>query len=481
MSEMEHDTVNIDLKSNKMSKVHIVGIGGAGMSAIAVVLNRMGFNVVGSDLKASHVTERLEALGIKVSVPHNKESIDNSVSLVVISTAIDKAVNEEVLKAEELGLQVACRADMLAAICKIENAVGVSGSHGKTTTTSMVTAIARAGDLNPSFMIGGDVNEIGTNAQYNENSILIVEADESDRTFLRLPLKGAIVTNIESDHLENYGGAFDQLQDSFLEFINKVEGPVVICIDEPNSKRISEQASLTRNVITVGKTEADFTYEIIEAGRGGISAHIACPNDQTIKIELAVPGVHNIKNAICALALMAELEVTYEDCVRGLASFGGVARRFQFRGQTRGITFVDDYAHLPSEIEATLNAAKDGGFRKIVSIFQPHRYSRTQAQYKEFAKSLMPSDVVALCDVYSAGETPRQGVTGNLIVEEMKAMGHENVFFVKHIDEVIRFVDDHAEPEDIVLTMGAGDVTMYSDVIQNTFLQISSNVAKPRL
>jgi len=467
--------INLDSKSIK--KIHIVGIGGAGMSAIAVVLKRKSFEVCGSDLKASHVTERLEALNISVEVPHNKDMISKDISLVVASSAIDQKSNEEILQANALGIPVVSRADILASICAVENAIGISGSHGKTTTTSMATAIARAGDLNPSFMIGGDVNEIGTNAVYNQGSILIVEADESDRTFLRLPLKGAIVTNIENDHLENYGDNFDQLQDSFIEFINNVDGPVVICIDEPNSFQVSTSSKLEKKVITVGEKNAKYTYEVLEAGRGGINARVSCINGESIDIELAVPGVHNVKNAVCALALMHEFGVSYEDCKRGLASFGGVARRFQFRGQTRGIFFVDDYAHLPSEIEATLNAAKDGGFGKIVSIFQPHRYSRTEAQYKEFAQSLMVSDAVAICDVYSAGEAIRQGVTGNLIVEEMKKLGHKNVSFVKHMDEVIRFVDENAKAEDIVLTLGAGDVTMYSDVIQKTFSQIPADLA----
>lgn len=476
MSRVSSEPIQIDLRSDKIKKIHIVGIGGAGMSAIAIVLNRMGIDVCGSDLKESHVTERLCALGIQVSIPHDKNLISKDVSLVVISSAIDITTNEEVLKANELGIIVVSRADILAAICAIENTVGISGSHGKTTTTSMVAAIARVGDLNPSFMIGGDVNEIGTNAVYNEGSILVVEADESDRTFLRLPLKGAIVTNIEMDHLENYGDTFDVLKDSFLEFINNVDGPVIICTDEPNSKEVSISPKLKREVISVGKSDADYTYEIIEATRGGICAQVQHKSGESFKVELAVPGIHNIKNALCALAICREFGVSYSDCINGLATFGGVARRFQFRGQTKGITFVDDYAHLPSEIQATLAAAKDGGFNKILSVFQPHRYSRTQAQYKQFAQSLMDSEVVAVCDVYSAGEAPRQGVSGNLIVEEMKRLGHQQVSFVKHLDEVIRFVQEHALAEDIVLTMGAGDVTMYSDVIQKSLSQSSHDL-----
>lgn len=447
---------------------HIIGIGGAGMSAIATVLVRMGKTVSGSDLKESHVTERLRSQGINVAVPHKRDNLTDGVDCVVRSSAISDE-NDEVVAARIRGIEVFSRSDMLSAICAQEKSIGVAGSHGKTTTTSMVTAIARAADLSPSFMIGGDVNEIGTNAAYNKDSYLIVEADESDKTFLTLSLVAGIVTNIEADHLENYNGSFDELRESFYHFAQNISGPVVVCVDEDNAHRLTEHLLQTRDVITVGANNASYTYEITSHSRGGISARVHNANGD-FDLELAVPGTHNIRNALCALAVMHELGVSIEDCCQGLSTFGGVARRFQFRGETKGITFVDDYAHLPTEIEVTLQAAHNGGFSRVVAIFQPHRYSRTQALYKEFAQSLISADLVAVCDIYPAGETPRPGVSGTLITDELLSLGHEHTYGVRHIDDVVAFVADHARSGDIVLTLGAGDVTMYSDVIQDTLV-----------
>lgn len=455
----------LDLDLDKFNRIHIIGIGGAGMSAIAMVLKGKGKKVSGSDLKESQVTSRLETSAIKVSVPHNKALIDENIDLVVRSTAIPDN-NEEVQAALASSIPLASRADVLSAICAEEKAVGIAGSHGKTTTTSMVTAIARAANLDPSFMVGGDLNEIGTNASYKPGSILIVEADESDRTFLRLSLKGAVVTNIENDHLENYDDSFDQLVDGFRQFIKAVDGPVVLCTDEVNTKQLSEEFKENENVISVAKQDADWIYQILSVERGGISADVYFHGEKKGTIELAVPGEHNIKNALCALVLMNSMGVEIADCIRGLKTFGGVARRFQFRGETKGITFVDDYAHLPTEIKATLGAAKDGSFRNVIAIFQPHRYSRTQLLAKEFAEALMSCDSVGVCDVYSAGEDPRPGVSGMNIVSHLRELGHKDCEFIPHIQDASKFVFLHAQPGDIVLTLGAGDITMYSDIIQ---------------
>lgn len=456
----------LDLDNASVTHVHIIGIGGAGMSAIATVLNKMGKKVTGSDLKQSHVTERLISQGMTVQVPHSTECINDTLDIVVRSSAITDD-NIEVVAARELGVPVFSRSELLSAICAREKSIGIAGSHGKTTTTSMVTSIARSAGLNPSFMIGGDVNEIGTNAGYNVDSMMIVEADESDRTFLALPLVGAIITNVETDHLENYNDSFDELKNSFYDFGKAVNGPLVMCVDEPNARVIAEKLRTERDVTTVGTNDADWTYLITDTSRGGITADISFRGASRGVLQLAVPGAHNVRNALCALALMSTFDVSDEDCLKGLSSFGGVARRFQFRGETNGITFVDDYAHLPSEISVTLDAANDGDFRRVIAIFQPHRFSRTQALYKECAVALMTADIIAVCDVYPAGEDPRPGITGALITDELISAGHESVYFVRHIDEVILFIQSHAQPGDVVLTLGAGDVTMYSDVIQD--------------
>lgn len=466
MTDHGHLSIPLDL-DNGPQAFHIVGIGGAGMSAIASVLNKMGKTVSGSDLKESNVTERLRSQGISVTVPHDASCVTDAVEVVVVSTAIASA-NPEVMHAHSKSIPVLSRADMLSAICSHEKSIGIAGSHGKTTTTSMATAIARAADMNPSFMIGGDVNEIGTNAGYTPGSYLIVEADESDRTFLTLPLVGAVITNIENDHLENYGESFDNLKDSFASFAQSVDGPVVVCVDEENSRNVASVIRQHRDVITVGSRDADWTYVVTSQSRGGVCATLTSPDSEDVELELAVPGVHNVKNALCALVLMHTLGASMHDCVRGLASFGGVARRFQFRGETQGITFVDDYAHLPSEIDATLQAARHGSFRRVLAIFQPHRYSRTESLYQEFAQSLSTADVIGVCEIYSAGEQPRSGVSSALIVDELKK-NNNDVKALRHIEDVVAFVRDNAQPGDLVLTLGAGDVTMYSDVIQDAF------------
>lgn len=456
----------IELGDTSLNRIHIIGIGGAGMSAIATVLQKMGKQVTGSDLKQSAVTERLENSGIKVNVPHDSSVINEKMDLVVYSTAINSD-NEELVAANSLHIPVAGRALMLTAICAVEKAVGVAGCHGKTTTTSMVTSIARAAGLNPSFMIGGDVNEIGTNAGYNKGSLMIVEADESDKTFLMLPLVGAIITNIEGDHLETYNNSLEELIESFEQFGQQIDGPLIICVDEDNARTVADSLKDTKHIITVGADNADWVYEINDRERGGISATLKTQNHK-IDIELAVPGIHNVKNAVCAFALMDAFGVDEQSCRKGLASFGGVARRFQFRGTTKGITFIDDYAHLPTEIQATISAAKDGQFNKIIAIFQPHRYSRTQSLYKEFAESLVGCDDIGICDIYSAGEEPRPGITGALITDELTKLGHKSSSFLNGIEQTISFVNRHAGAGDVVLTLGAGDITMYSDIIQES-------------
>ena len=459
---------NIDLSSDEYDKIHIVGIGGAGMSAIAHILSRMGKKVSGSDLKDSKVTQRLLSQGIEVTIPHNEEAISSEIDVLVISSAIGEN-NEEVIKAKAMNIPIWSRANMLSAICAAEKSIGVAGSHGKTTTTSMLTTIARFAGLKPSFMIGGDLNEIGTNAAYTDGSFLIVEADESDKTFLDLSLVGAIVTNIESDHLENYENSFDKLKESFEQFVKQANGPVVICVDEDNARALSEACAETKNIITIGKSDAQYIYNVVSKDSSGIDAEIYFGAELKGVLKLAVPGEHNVRNALCALALMVEFDVEMDTAISALATYGGVARRFQPRGNVNGITLIDDYAHLPTEIEVTLNAAKDGAFNNVIAIFQPHRYSRTQELYKEFAKALTSADIVCVTEVYSAGEEERIGVSGQNIVSEMHNLGFKNAFFAPHKEDVIKFVNERANAKDIVLTLGAGDVTTYPDAILESY------------
>ena len=458
----------IDLDSSKINNVHIVGIGGAGMSAIAHILKCKGKVITGSDLKESKVTSRLAGQSLEVTIPHAETAVNADIDLVVISSAIDEK-NVEVQKAKSLGIDVYSRAAMLSAICASEKSIGIAGSHGKTTTTSMVTTIARFAEMSPSFMIGGDLNEIGTNAQYTNGSYLIVEADESDKTFLDLSLVGSVVTNIESDHLENYDNSFENLKNSFAQFVKQTNGPVVICVDEDNARAVSEQCKESNNVITIGKSDAEYVYNIISRDSTGIDAEIYYGAQLKGILKLAVPGEHNVRNALCAIALMVEFNVDIDTAIAALATYGGVARRFQPRGNINGITLIDDYAHLPTEVEVTLNAARDGNFNNIIAIFQPHRYSRTGELYKEFAQALTKADIVCVTEVYGAGEQARVGVSGQNIVDEMKSIGFNKVFFAPHKEDVIDFVKENANAKDIVLTLGAGDITTYPDSIIESY------------
>jgi UDP-N-acetylmuramate--alanine ligase len=440
-------------------KVHIVGIGGAGMSAIAIVLARMGLDVSGSDLKESRALDRLRAAGIDAVVGHRAEHVTDSVDAVVISTAIP-ANNPEVVAARERGIPVHRRAEALRAIVATRRGIAVAGSHGKTTTSSMLALVLRAAGWRPTFIIGGDVNEVGTNAAYDDGEWMVVEADESDGTFLELPAEAAIVTNIEPDHLDHYG-SFDELVRAFDDFVARVPGPRVVCADDPLAAALAARAGLT----TFGFAEtAD--YRIVEwsGGRDGSRLVIARRGEALGSFTLPVPGRHNALNAVAAAALATELSVPFADTARALAGFGGVARRFEFRGERDGVTLVDDYAHLPTEVRSMIGAARDGGWNRVVAVFQPHRYSRTARLWQDFADSFVDADVVVLTDVYPAGETPQPGVSGRLVLRAiLDAHPDTSAVYLPRHHDVVAHALRFARPGDIVLTLGAGDLTTVPD------------------
>jgi UDP-N-acetylmuramate--alanine ligase len=439
-------------------KIHIIGVGGAGMSAIGQVLLAMGHEVSGSDLKMSASLERLQALGATTFVGHDADQLGEA-EVVAISTAIPER-NSELAAARERGLVVLRRKQMLAAIAGQRKTLAVGGTHGKTTTSSMIALVLRRAGLNPSFIIGGDVNEIGTGAAWADGEWFVVEADESDGTFIELPRDAAIVTNIEPDHIEHYGG-FDGLLDAFGEFVSEAIGPVVVCADDDLAREIGAR----HDAVTYG-VHPEATYRMVDVagGREGISFGIVHRGERLGQVDLPVPGMHNATNAAGAIAVCMELGAPFGAGMAAMSTYGGVARRFERRGEAGGVTFIDDYAHLPTEVEAALQAAADGEWNRVVCVFQPHRYSRTASLWDTFGDSFDVADLLVVTDIYSAGESPRPGVSGKLIVDAvLDSRPWSRLAYMPHHDELVDYLASELIAGDLCLTLGAGDLTDLPD------------------
>jgi UDP-N-acetylmuramate--alanine ligase len=452
--------VDLDLGLSSPRRVHIVGIGGAGMSAIATVLARMGHRVTGSDLKESRGLERLRLLGVRADVGHRAENVPADADAVVASTAIPDS-NPEVRAAKDQRLPVLRRADALRALTATRRTVAVAGSHGKTTTSSMLALILRAAGWQPSFIIGGDLNEVGTNAAYDDGEWLVVEADESDGTFLELDPEAGIVTNVEPDHLDHYGG-FADLTAAFERFFAGISGVRVVCADDPVARHL---AGGSRGAVTYGFDEGA-TYRIVayEGDRNGSRFAIHRDGRELGVIDLPVPGRHNAANATGATALALELGAPFEAVAEAMRGFGGVARRFQFRGEIDGVSLVDDYAHIPGEITAMIEAAREGNWGRVIVVFQPHRYTRTARLWRDFADAFTGADQVVLTDVYAANETPQPGVSGRLILGAvLDAHPALPVVYLPRRTDVVQHALRLARPGDVVLTLGAGDLTTVPD------------------
>jgi len=453
--------VSPELDLRMPRRVHVIGIGGAGMSAIASVLARMGHRVSGSDLRESRGLERLRLLGVDARSPHDPANLPDDVDVVVVSTAIPEH-NVEVAAARTRGVPVLRRSEALRALVATRRTIAVAGSHGKTTTSSMLAVILRAAGWHPSFLIGGELNEVGTNAAYDDGEWLVVEADESDGTFLELPSEAGIVTNIEADHLDHYGG-FDQLVEAFGRFLDELSGPKVVCIDDSVTRRLVDGR---HDVVTYGESP-DAGYRLVDyrGRRAGSRFGIQTADGELGAVDLPLAGRYNALNALGASAVALELGVPFEAIELGLSNFGGVARRFQFRGEVDGVTYVDDYAHLPGEVSAAIGAAREGGWRRIIAVFQPHRYTRTARLWREFADAFVDADVVVLTDVYSAGEAPRPGVSGQLVLHAvLDAHPAQAVTYLPHRADLERHVPRLVRGGDVVLTLGAGDLTSLPDV-----------------
>lgn len=449
-----------DLDLSTPRALHVVGVGGAGMSAIAAVFARMGHQVSGSDLRESDRTERLRAMGVVVHIGHDAAHLGQPLEAVVISTAVPPT-NPEVVAANERGVPVLRRAEALAAIVRTRRGIAVAGSHGKTTTSSMLTLCLRAAGWQPSFLIGGDLNEVGTNAAYDDGEWLVVEADESDGTFLELTSEAGIVTNIEADHLDHYGD-FPALVMAFHAFIEGLPGARVVSADDPITRELARDHA---NVVTVGTSDdAHYRIESYAGSRAGSRFDLTHDGVLLGTIELPVPGAHNAANAATAATLALEIGVPFDAVRTALAGFGGVARRFQFRGEINGVTLVDDYAHIPGEVAAMVRAAREGDWSRVVVIFQPHRYTRTARLWRDFADSFVDADAVVLTDVYSAGEDPQPGISGRLLVRSvLDAHPSLAVTYLPRHSDVVEHALRLTRPGDMLLALGAGDVTTVLD------------------
>ena len=443
-------------------RVHVVGVGGAGMSAIATVLAGMGHRVTGSDLKDSPGLTRLRAAGVAVTVGHRAENLGDA-EAVAVSTAIPPT-NPEVVAAGERGVPVLRRAEVLAAIAATRRTVAVAGTHGKTTTSSMLALVLSEAGMRPSFVVGGELNEIGSGAVWDDGEWFVVEADESDGTFLELGAEAALVTNVEPDHLEHYG-SWAALRDAFRRFVAAAPGPRVVCADDAEAAAVADAVG---GCVTYGTAAgADWRMVDVRAERAGVSFDLLHGDEVVGRVALPVPGVHNARNAAGALVTAVALGAPVDAGLRALARYAGVARRFQFRGEAAGVTFVDDYAHLPTEVRAALAAARAGGWRRVVCVFQPHRYSRTAALWQDFADAFDDADVLVLTDVYAAGEAPRPGVTGALLVNAvLDAHPWRRLAYFPRRSELVPFLARELRPGDLCLTLGAGDLTSVPDEVR---------------
>jgi len=442
--------------------IHFVGVGGSGMSGIAEVLLNLGYVVSGSDQKRSPVTDRLAAQGARIAEGHAAANVEGA-HVVVISTAVRPA-NPEVVEARRLGIPVIPRAEMLAELMRLKYGVAVAGSHGKTTTTSMVAMVLDKGGLDPTVVVGGRLGVLGSGARLGRGDFMVAEADESDRSFLKLSPTVAIVTNIDREHLDTYKDLAD-VQEAFLGFLNKVPfyGAGVVCLDDAPIQDILPRVE--RRVVTYGLSpQARVSARDVRLKPSG-SAYLASAGERTLgEIELAVPGAHNVLNSLAAVAVGLELAVPFESIRQGLAAFTGVDRRFQVRGEAGGVLVVDDYGHHPTEIRATLETLRGrAGSRRTVVLFQPHRYTRTQHLWDDFCRAFHLADLLLLVDIYPAGEEAVAGITSEALAEAIARRGHRQVLYVGDLKAATERLAREVKEGDVVLTLGAGSVWTAGD------------------
>ncbi|MFN0100781.1 MAG: UDP-N-acetylmuramate--L-alanine ligase [Bryobacteraceae bacterium] len=446
----------------KPQRLHFTGIGGIGMSGIAEILLNLGYTISGSDVKLTPVTERLQGLGATVHEGHSAAHIAGAKALVVTS-AVNES-NPELMEARRLGIPVIPRGELLAELMRLKYGIAVAGSHGKTSTTSMIgTMLAHAG-LDPTVVVGGRVSTLGgSNARMGKSDFLVVESDESDGSFLKLAPIIAVVTNIDREHLDHYH-SIEEIRRSFTEFVNKVPfyGCAIVCLDDENVQQVLP--GVNRRTVTYGvSAQAELHIADIELTHMASRFRLSFRGEDLGEFSLRVPGMHSILNATAAAAVAHELEVSNEKIRAGLYEYRGVDRRFQLRGEAAGVTVIDDYGHHPTEIRATLAAARLCRFKRVHVIFQPHRYTRTQHLMDDFARSFHQADTVALLDIYAASEAPIEGVSSAALADRLRAFGHRETYLAGTIDRAVELVAAAAQPGDAILTLGAGNVWQAGD------------------
>jgi UDP-N-acetylmuramate--alanine ligase len=448
----------------RVRHAHFVGIGGIGMSGLAEILRTMEFDVSGSDLKPNDITRRLETMGVRVDVGHLAKNVEGA-DVVVYSSAIDPT-NPEIQRAQELEIPIIPRAEMLAELMRVKYCVLLAGSHGKTTTTSLVATVLRAAGLDPTVVVGGKVNALGSNARLGEGDLFVAEADESDGSFLKLTPTIGVITNIDAEHLDHYG-THEKVKEAFVQFANKIPfyGLAVLCLDHPHVQAILPQ--ILRRHVTYGVSrQADYRAKNIQFS--GLDTHFeAFRRGQSLgNFSVRMPGHHNVLNALSVIAVADELEVPFDVVREAIKSFHGVQRRFtvvgtpaiERDGKKGDVMVIDDYGHHPAEVEATLDAAQNGFDRRVVVAFQPHRYTRTQSLFGDFTRAFNKADVLIITDVYAAGEKPIAGASGEALADAIRAHGHHNVRYIGDKKKIGAALLEIARPGDLVIALGAGDI-----------------------
>jgi UDP-N-acetylmuramate--alanine ligase len=452
---------------SSVKKIHFVGIGGIGMSAIAEILINQGFSVSGSDLSAGENTEYLEKLGAKIFIGHKSENISGA-EVVVYSSAVKVHENPETIAALNKNIPTLRRAEMLSEVSRLKYTLAISGTHGKTTTTSMLGLTLMKAGIDPTVIVGGRLKGFGgTNARLGNGEWIVVEADEYDRSFLQLSPTIAIINNVEAEHLDIYKD-FEDLKTTFTEFANKVPfyGFVAAGIDDAGVKEILSR--IKKKVVSFGLSRnADVRAQNIEFSEKNTTFDLFYIGNKLGQVVINVPGIHNVKNALGAITVALELKLDFETVKAGIAEFTGVNRRFEIKGEKNGIIIVDDYAHHPTEIVATLQAARSGWNRRVVCVFQPHTYSRTKEFYKDFGKAFDEADILIVTDVYPARELPIEGINGKLIADAAVQYGHKHVIYIENKENILDELKKVILPGDLVITMGAGDIWKVSNELIN--------------
>jgi UDP-N-acetylmuramate--alanine ligase len=478
-----HDTAPIKIpEMRRVKRIHFVGIGGAGMGGIAEVLLNEGYQITGSDIGENQVVTRLTALGANITIGHAEENIVGA-SVIVVSTAIS-ASNPELLNAQKLRIPVVRRAEMLAELMRFRHGVAIAGTHGKTTTTSLISSIFAEGDLDPTFVIGGLLNSAGTNARLGTSRYLIAEADESDASFLHLQPMVSVITNIAEDHMETYQGDFEKLKDTYIEFLHNLPfyGLAVVCVDNPVVRELLPRMS--RQVITYGFSEDADVRGINFVQKGGVSHFtVQRKNFEDVDMSVNLPGEHNVLNALASIAVATDEGVADKAIVAALQKFAGIGRRFEqlanLSTENGEMVLIDDYGHHPSEVKATIKAMRNGWPEKrLVMIFQPHRYSRTRDLYEDFVEVLSEVDCLFLLDVYAAGETPISSADSKSLARSIRQRGQIEPIYVSNTDRLAELLNTQLQNGDMVITQGAGTIGVIArKVIKDSLLNVISKAA----